>query len=476
MLSEVNTKTPFNFSNLEIFILSVALSIGVLCLFIPVHYLLILFVSGLAAALLVAKPKIPYYLLILSLPTAVFRFGMGGINVGLLDIFILLTLTSTLLHSIIFNKYASIKTSADKYIVVFAALFLFAGVTSISSTGILGTFKFFEAIAVYYLTVYLLRLKYISISGILKLLLASACFQAVVGILQSATGSFGTFYRTSRGYLGLLGLGSTTVWHGQGSFIHFNGFGNYLVSMFLLLSPFLYGVVKKKKWALAIALLLFTGVIISYSRGSLLGLIVGLTFFAHEVTPNKKKFWTVTGISALFVAVLALYVSGTSYVNTLNPRNDIWDVVFAIIFESPRSALIGSGLNSYWDAISLYIPANVPLTEISGWFAHSAYLLTMQEMGFIGLSTYYGIIACFLYSLHKDYRKSSGYLKMLSLSIQMFLIGMLVMGVFDHSFASTSFRTLIFIILGLYYAFRNKEKILNKLPAKQADLVKETPA
>ncbi len=472
MLSEVKTKLPFNFSNLEIFILSVALSIGILCLFIPVHYLLILFVSGLAAALLVAKPEIPYYLLILSLPFAFFRFSAGGLNIAPLDVFIFITFVSVVLHSIMYNNFASLKTSADKYVITLALLFLFAGITSISSTGILGALKFIEAVVVYYLTVYMLRLKYVKISTILKLFIASACFQAIVGIFQSVT-SVGAFYRTNRGYLGLLGLGSTSVWHGQGSFIHFNGFGNYLVSMFLLLCPFLYYVVKNKKIALAIALLLFTGVIISYSRGSLLGLIIAMAFFVHEITPNKKKFWTLTAIGTLFIGAFAIYVSGTSYINTLNPRDNIWDVVFAIIFDGPRSTLIGSGLNSYWDAIALYIPANVTFERIAGWYAHSSYLLAMQEMGLIGLFIYYGIIGCFMFSLYGDYKRTNGYLKFLSLSILMFLIGMLVMGIFDHSFASTNFRTLVFVIFALYYAFRNKEKILNKIPGKQVDLAEE---
>ncbi len=473
MLSAVKTKIPLNFSNIEIFILSVALSIGVMCLFIPAHYLLILFVSGLVAALLVAKPEIPYYLLILSLPIAFFRFSTGGLNIGFLDIFIFISLVSIFLHSIIFNKFVSLKTTADKYVIVLSVLFLFAGLTSISSTGILGAMKFIEAVIVYYLTVYLLRLKYIKISDILKLFIVSACFQAAVGIFQSATG-LGTFYRTNRGYLGLLGLGSTSVWHGQGSFIHFNGFGNYLVSMFLLLCPFLHYVLKNKKIALAIALLLFSGVIISYSRGSLLGLIVAMTFFMHEITSNKMKFWISAVTGFLFIGAFAVYVSGTSYINTLNPRDNIWDVVFAIIFDGPRSTLIGSGLNSYWDAIALYIPANVTFERISGWYAHSSYLLAMQEMGLIGLFIYYGIIGCFMFSLYRDYRITNGYLKLLSLSILMFLIGMLIMGIFDHSFASTNFRTLIFVIFALYYAFRNKEKIFNKISGKQVDLAEAT--
>lgn len=438
--------------------LLVSTLLGLMSLVIPVHIIAGLLIFGAVMFYLALNPEKTFYLAIFTIPFTE-RVRVLPISFSLNELMILYALVLCVFHAVIRGHRVSLRTRLDPWIAVLLVMFFLAGYFSINDTGLLGFFKIVEAFVMYYLSVYMLRTGQVTRAAIIRTLLAAMLFQAVVGIFQSVTG-LGADFQSNRGYMGYLGLGSSHVWHGKGTTWHFNTLGNFLVVGILMMVPLFFRHIRRKKRALLFAGIILLGIITTYSRGSLLGLIAGTIFYLAVSQPSLKRSLAMVGAFVLLVLFPLVYtLSNSSYVETVSydERLMVWQVPLAAIHSSAKAFWFGSGLNSYSIVAWPHIPANVPMHEYGNWFAHNFYLLTVVEAGLIG-----AIILCvfLLYLLVNSwvrYARSHGGQKSYAIVMSSVMVGVFFVSIFDHTFASPHYKVLIFVLLSLLYAKNTRQ-------------------
>ncbi len=433
------------FSNLEKTLIGLVLLGGALVMFFPIQYLIVGLLVFAGLTFLLVNPKICFYLVVFTIPFTE-RIRILPISFSPNDIAILICFISACLNIFFKDKRVNLKTSIDAWMIILTFLYFITGITSVGETGILSSFKFFEAVIAFYLSIYFVRTKQITIAKIIKTIFITALFQAFLGVFQSLTG-IGATFRSARGFWGYFGLGSNMVWHGMGTMGHFNMLGNFLITILLFSLPICYYLIKNKKSNHLITKTLFFGIITTYSRGSLLGLTFGYFYFLFLTMKNKVKFYSISVISGLLVLFLKYYLSNTSYVETLSSRDDIWKGVIGGILSNPRYLWLGGGLNSYEEVVYPYLPQNNTM-----WFAHNFYLLCVQEMGIIGTIIIFSFLIFIMIDTCKKFKTCSKLLSTISLSTSLCVFSIFFISIYDHAYSLTFFKILLFIILGIVYA------------------------
>lgn len=437
------------FSNLEKLLLGLITILGGFVIFFPIQYLFLGLITVAGLIYLLLNPKVCFYLIIFTIPF-VERIRILPISFSVNDIMIVICLIAVGLNILIKDKRVNLKTNLDIWNVVLLILFFATGLTSVSPTGPLASFKFLEAIVTFYLTVYFIRTKTIKISQIIKIIFITVLFQALLGIFQSLTG-IGATFRSPRGIWGYLGIGSNMVWHGIGTMVEFNTFGNFLVTMFFFSLPVCHYLIKNKVIARAILVTILIGIITTYSRGTLIALYFGYLYFLFITMKNRVKFGWIFSTSLIVIYIIKNFLSETSYIDTLSPRNAIWDAVIASILSCPRYLWVGAGLNSYAQVVYPYLPQNNTM-----WYAHNLFLAILQAMGIIGFTIFFSFIVFILIDTYKRIKTGSKLLKDLNLALTLCVFSIFFVSIFDHSFSLPSFQVLLFLLLGIIYA-KNKK-------------------
>lgn len=448
------------FSNLEKILLTTVFLGGGLILFIPVQKVLILFFALIILVYLLLNPKICFYIALFVSPWEKgFPIDYAALPFNQSDIFIAITFAGVVLRMLFKeNCKVDVRTKLDKWIMVLLAMNLLAGVFSASHRGYQGFLRYGEVVAVYYMVVYFLRSKTVSFSELLNYLLFTGLYQAAYGMLQSFTGSFGANFQSDRGYLGYLGIGSSTVWHGRGGFDHFNQLAPFLSSIFLFFFPINHYLAKNKKRGNIILAILLFGIIITYSRGTLMALIAAFIFFLFQIQKDKTKFLLKVVPIGAFLAIASNFLKNTSYVTTLSPRNEPWHVAISAITQSTKSLFLGSGLRSYEDVAWMYIPANISPEEYGNFFAHNFFLANAIEVGLIGTGIVLAFLLNIIVSSYKRFKTAFGLRKCLNLSVNLIFFTIFFEGMFDHAFNMFSLQIWLYLFLGALYSYYNPQK------------------
>ena len=262
-----------------------------------------------------------------------------------------------------------------------------------------------------------------------------------------------------RGYLGLSGLGSTYVWHGQGSFGHFNSLGSFLCSLILFFIPIRYFLLKNKFTGNIAFLILLFGIIVTYSRNALLALTLVSLFFLFNVQKNKIKFTIILLLISLFAFTIWSVLKNTSYMYTINPRDDVWNVSLAAITQNIHTLLFGSGLKSIDEAIFLYMPGNEPLERANFWQSHSFYLYNIVELGLIGTSILILFYINNIYLFIKNLKNRNKLIKALNMSGCILILSIFLLGIFDLAFNMFAFQVYVFLTLGFIHSKNSSEPL-----------------
>ncbi|MEI7475429.1 MAG: hypothetical protein WCK67_11700 [bacterium] len=404
------------------------------------------------------NPKYCFYLLVFTLPFAApFFIGSQELPINQTDLLIVFT------SVIIFYKYItersqiSLKTPIDKWFVILFVIYLVTGLTSSAHNGYQGIFKYIELVLLFYSTVYLIRSKIISISDIIKSLIYVALFEASLGILQSLTGGFGASWIDNRGYLGYLGIGSTAVWHGQGTFTHFNMLAGLLCITVVFLIPLRHFLLKSNIKNNILFFILLFGVITTYSRNSLITIFLTSILFLFIIDKNKFYFFLKFVLSTIPLFLIYMFLKDTSYFSTLNPRDHIWAVNMMAFSQSIKTILIGNGLRAVDQEIFRFLPSNLSLVDASYFQAHSFYIYNLIEVGVIGTFTIIAFYIVNLINFLKGFNSSNKkYYKAMYLMAFLFISGIFIQGIFDLVFNRFNFQVLIYLILGIVYAKNHK--------------------
>jgi len=437
------------FSSLEKIFLALTMVGGSLILFFPIQYLLIALIGLIALVFLFIKPKYCFYLVIaLSTYMSTLSTESQQMPFNQTDILITICFVSCLFKFVILNEYKKINlsTKIDKWIVALLILYFVSGVTSVSHRGYQGFLRFGEVAALFYTTVYFVRTKQVSISKIIKIMLIIGIFQSVLSIFQSITG-IGANFQDNRGYLGYLGIGSSLVWHGQGTTEHFNCLGAFLSSLLLFFIPIYNSIVKNKKAGNLIITILLAGIITTYSRNALICLLVGILFFYFYKTKNRIKF--AASIAAILLLIFEVYnfLKNTSYISTISPRNDVWEYSMDVVTSSAHNLFFGTGLKSFSEVISVYMANSYKFLH-----AHNLYLSTLLEMGVIGLTLSVSFLIYNFINAYTNINLSNKFLRVINFSICIYIISIFVLGIFDNTFQYFYTQVWLYIILGILYA------------------------
>jgi len=183
-----------------------------------------------------------------------------------------------------------------------------------------------------------------------------------------------------------------------------------------------------------------------------MALIAGALFFLYQIQKNKIKFLLTILPLALLIFLSWLFLKNTSYIATLSPRTEVWNIAITTFMHNPKTILFGYGLKSYIEAAWIYFPANMPAASFNAYRAHSFYLYNMVEMGLVGT----GLIILFfiknIFVAFKNLVSRNKILVALGIGVISIFISIFIEGTFDMPFNSFLFRLWLFFILGVMYA------------------------
>jgi O-antigen ligase len=370
----------------------------------------------------------------------------------------------------------------NKNLFIFKIIFLFLVVVLISGLGALssklyfyGLIKLIEVIVVYIL-IFRINFSYIKLA---RSFIFSMLIHSGLAIYQFFSQSIG-----ANKYLGIAeqisAQGGVSVLEGSfgrllrayGGLSHPNILGGFLVIAILFLisiylfpvkSEFSFNKVKKKKksiWFYFSLVILFSALILSFSRSAYLALGISLLFlFIYSIF---KKIAVKKIISILIFLILVSSISFVLFndfiqtriqgINRLeiksNMEREVLQNQARVLL--PDNWFLGTGLNNYLINVYSRINSNLNIWEYQP--VHNVYLLIWIELGILGLGLYLFFI---FYSLYQVF-KLGGIKKFI---LGLVLLSILIINFWDHYFYTYWSGLIIsFLIIAL---INKKEKIKN---------------
>ncbi|HDP70072.1 MAG TPA: hypothetical protein ENN38_04595 [Actinobacteria bacterium] len=360
-----------------------------------------------------------------------------------------------------FKKERSVfpPTKLDVSVLLFLIVSLMTVFWAYSPPKALATWlRYFGYLILIFVVAYRVRYKR-TIEILLSLFVLSATMSCFIG--------FNQFLTRPGMSIGMQGLSQEIVARMAGTYINPNFFGEFLVLAIpigLALTLALNSTRHRIFCGACTAILLFS-LVLTYTRGSWLGLAVGLVIFALIV--EKRLLWfgvllsplvfKLPGVASRIVSMFD--ISG----GTVACRLRLWNVVFKIISEN---FLFGIGIGNYLTAFTHYV---FKYPELSVGYvqygAHNSYLTLLAEVGIFGLLAFLGVIVvifklgyCFTRRVKND--KFSVYIMGgILASLSAFLVNGFTSNSLLHPRAAVFFWFLAGIALVLIYNYENIGKI-----------------
>ena len=174
---------------------------------------------------------------------------------------------------------------------------------------------------------------------------------------------------------------------GTGLFGNTNDLALYLVTMLPLSVAFFFGSrgpLRKTTHAICAGLMVFA-IVLSYSRGAFLGVLVGFAFFAFKIARRSKiEIAAVVLIAAVGMILIAPSGYGNRLLSIFFPEldpNGSADFrrgeLFRSIYVALRHPFLGVGMGNYQ-----------PNMSYRGLVTHNSYTQVASEMGLIALTLY----------------------------------------------------------------------------------------
>jgi putative inorganic carbon (hco3(-)) transporter len=345
----------------------------------------------------------------------------------------------------IIKKVASYKLDISRYFISTElngaiGLFITANILSViasvnfalSLRGLFG--KVFEFVMLYFVAVEVIN-EYKRLRHVMIAILVSAAFIIIDAGVQYFRGyDFLRSYKTEGFYL-------------TASFMSHNEFGGWLAVVSLITVGLAFS--NKTKHILSrpgliiLSILLFICLLLAYSRGAWIGIILGLAFFFYYLRINQPSFSRkkIAGLLAIACVIIFLVVPASMKERLVSiadakegsglSRINIWQEALSIINDYP---LFGSGLNTY----SIIAP-RYKMFEGGGIYPHNSLLHMAAETGVVGLvSFFYVIVTLFKLGIER-----------LKLIKEPMLLGLLaaILAFLAHSFFDNHLYTLKLSIL-----------------------------
>ena len=220
------------------------------------------------------------------------------------------------------------------------------------------------------------------------------------------------------------------------------------------------GMKKKPLWMRAVAVvatpLIINLFILSNSRGATLGMVAaGAAAFAL-IRSGMRKHIVVGGLAAgLMLLVLAderfverQQSTGSATDNSAQARLDLWRGSLGLIADYP----FGAGGRGFHVLSPRYIPELIESNDGEGRSSHNTYIQVASEWGLQGLALFAAFIGYTFVLLHRVRRERTeiDWPYLVSLGLQLGLIGTLVAGTFSNRFFGESIYWVCALATALY--------------------------
>jgi O-antigen ligase len=344
-----------------------------------------------------------------------------GIYLYLSDIFLVFTLIFWVI-TILCNKqrelsiYKTLFNASSKPLIFLPLLFVAWSFISVfwSQNTSLALFKSFKLLEFYLLYIYIMHgfspFRKGGLRGICKIIIILGFIQAIICIIQFALQhSIGLFWlKESLISTDLPGV-AKIIFNGHkfirayGLFPHPNILGGFLVFSILITLTYKrmfhmeHRSINKSAWNIDIAkilplfiIILITGLILTFSKSAILGLLVGLAYMFYNNVNLKiiskrylgqlLKYSLVIALILIFLVILTKPDLQSFFVKSLNERVLYLDVSRETILTNP---VTGIGIGQF--VLNMQNFKNLDLETWQFQPVHNVFLLIWAELGIVGL-------------------------------------------------------------------------------------------
>lgn len=286
-----------------------------------------------------------------------------------------------------------------------------------------------------------------SLRKVIYALLLGAAFICIDGIYQYFVGS-----DFLRGNLIVENIGLRRI---SASFSGANDFGVYLVTLTPLAWVLSLYYLKSKQRILGIILagFLTSCLLLTYGRGSFLGLLVVCLIF---ILVKKDKF---------LIALFCLFLIITPFIMPKSVKNWIKQVKSPLVILSNEDRIImyrtaiemikahpvvGVGVNTFVDNYPKYKVPEFGFTTPDKSYAHNSYLQMGAEIGIFGLVIFLWLIYVFIQEVGRIYKKTSdNFIRSVALGLCCGVLGFLLNGLTESNLYYSRLSILFWFIIGL---------------------------
>ncbi len=405
------------------------------------------------------------YLLTLTFvltPAYTIKLNLMGLPTNLLMLWVVLVWTVFFIWLIAKKQLLHLRTAVrkcSKPVLIFISLFFLAGIISLFINGAnkpkLGQFivLFLQPISIFFISLYIFQQ-----NPKTKTFLLSACY-----FLLAAAGLYAILQ-----YFTLIGL--PAAWWGNSVepkralsfFIHPNFYALSCAPLLAFLIPDVAEKIKNQKleignWKfIATWIIGAVGLLLSFSRAGWLGL--GIAGIIYLIVAADKKIRKLALYCAIILCIIILAVPNLQWRLRLPfhgeksavSRQSLWETGWKGIKESPILGLGLTGFSKNWERLNT--DADLPETHN---FPHNIFLDFWVETGLLGLISFIGLSAIFIYRglrsrlpLPLGEGRGEGQ-AMLKLSAALFLIALISQGLIDNPYFKNDLAMVFWIVLAL---------------------------
>ena len=231
---------------------------------------------------------------------------------------------------------------------------------------------------------------------VLAALLGLGVAEASMAVLQTLVGwpvfslTAPILYQSERNYLAYVIPGlSALVTQGSGTFDHFNQLGA-LLSACLPVALGLWLHRRRSWWYLGATVVLAAGLVATFSRGAVLGAVIGVLFvlWFGPQRSRRASIALLVGVVLLF-GVFAANMLYTYYETTQNAsiRVETWQRALDDVLDRPSDLAVGSGFGYFHQSLLASGRGGETLTQQTTYMStlHSSHLQLLLEFGLLGV-------------------------------------------------------------------------------------------
>lgn len=396
-----------------------------------------------------AKVEFAIALLVAAVPLTDLRVNVGPIPLDAVTICTAIVVFSYAIG----NLGRKEKRISTPFSWAFIAFLFFSLVSTVVAPSIVDAVSVMTRFVGYFLLVYIIGNSIKSKETLTRILV----LMVVVGALTGLFGIYQYLYEPQTAKIGLYDLDQDVAARVGSTFENPNFYAEYLV----LLVPIGLALVLGSRGFFrrfmmgGATLLMFAGLILTYTRGSWLATGIGVILMS--LLTEAWLFWAWVGLFVVaFVVAPGVASRLESITNvtggTAGFRMRLWQIALGIIREHP---LLGIGIGNYYNVFTEYIFRHPALSV--GWViygAHNSYLTIWAETGVFGILSFIAIILISIrYGLYLAQVKAKDrYLSWINSAIFAGVVGFSINSLTSNSFHHPQGAVFFWVMLGLQVA------------------------